>query len=93
METTGNKSNLRLVRIAGESVLREKILPQEELNGNLAGLVALQLKRIVQGMTSEWENDPGSNELREGFRLLADYLECLEKYHGPTVHTETKEER
>jgi len=82
METTDNKSRLRLVRIAGDSVLREKILPREKLNKDLVDLIALQLKGIIEEMEVEWENDPDSDELREGFHLLTDYVRCLGRYGG-----------
>ena len=69
-----------MARIAGDSVLKEKILPKERLNRELVGVMAGQMKSIVGEMEAEWESNPGSDELREGFRLLHRYLDCLKKY-------------
>jgi hypothetical protein len=85
MTRTGNKGRLRLVRIAGESVLKEKILPRERLNRELVGVIASQLKGLVEEMEAAWEVDPASDELREGFHLLDKYLECLKKYRKSSV--------
>ena len=85
MTGTGNKSRLRLVRIAGDSVLKEKILPKERLNRELVGVIAGQLKGIVEEMEAEWEVDPASDELREGFHLLDQYLDCLKRYRKSSV--------
>ncbi len=78
MATTGNTSRLRLVRIAGDSVLKEKILPKPRLNKGLIDIIVSQMKGITEEMETEWLNDPGSAELREAFHLLNNYLECLE---------------
>jgi hypothetical protein len=80
METMGRKSRLRLVRLAGDSVLKEKILPREELNKDLVDIIAEQMTSIIEEMEAEWENNPDSGELREGFSLMTHYLECLVKY-------------
>jgi hypothetical protein len=82
METAERKSRLRLVRIAGDSVLREKVLPKKRLNKDTIDVIRLQMKGIIEEMEAEWENDPGSDELREGFHLLSHYVRCLEKYAG-----------
>jgi hypothetical protein len=80
MEARDNKSRLRLVRIAGDSVLQEKILQREKLSKDLIDVITLQLTNIVEEMEVEWENNPGSEELREGFHLLAHYVRCLGRY-------------
>jgi len=80
MTGTGSKNRLRLARIAGDSVLKEKILPKERLTSELVDVVAGQMKSIVGEMEAEWESNPGSDELGEGFRLLYRYLDCLKKY-------------
>ncbi len=80
MATTGNISRLRLVRIAGDSILKEKILPKQRLNKGLVNIIVSQMKGITEEMETEWLNDPGSGELREAFHLLGHYLECLEGY-------------
>jgi hypothetical protein len=69
-----------LVRIAGDSILRERILPGEKLDEGLVRTIAVQLENIVGEMEAEWENDPTSDELREGFRLLGHYVDCLRGY-------------
>jgi len=77
---TGARSGLRLARIAGESVLEEKLLPQGRLDAGLVGVVAGQMKSLVGEMEAERESNPGSDELREGFRLLRRYLDCLKTF-------------
>ncbi len=78
MATTGNTSRLRLVRIAGDSILKEKILPKPRLDKGLIDMIVRQMKGITEEMETEWLNDPGSAELGEAFHLLNNYLECLE---------------
>jgi hypothetical protein len=80
MTGTGSKNRLRLARIAGDSVLNEKILPRETLDSELVAVIAGQMTSIVGEMAAEWESSPASDELREGFHLLRRYLDCLKKY-------------
>ncbi len=77
MATTGNASRLRLVRIAGDSILKEKILPKPRLNKGLIDTIVNQMKGITEEMEAEWQHNPGSAELGEAFQLLGHYLECL----------------
>ena len=71
---------LRLARIAAESILKEKVLPKGRLNKETIGIIASQLGNIVGEMETVWESDPSSDELKEAFRLLAAYLDCLKRY-------------
>jgi hypothetical protein len=71
------RNRLRLVRIVGDGILREKLLPREELSRESVALIALQLKGIIGAMESEWEVNPSSRELKEAFLLVESYLECL----------------
>jgi hypothetical protein len=80
MTGTGSKNRLRLAKIAGDSVLNEKILPKERLNSELVGVISGQMASIVGEMEGEWESNPASDELRGGFDLLRRYLDCLKKY-------------
>jgi hypothetical protein len=80
MKDTGKIRGLRLVRIAAESVLKEKILSAERLNKQKVGMIARQLESIITQMEEEWSSNPSSTELGEAFSLLDDYLECLKKY-------------
>ncbi len=85
MTGTGTRNRLRLARIAGDSVLNEKLLPKERLTGDLVGVIAVQMRSIVGEMESEWESNPASDELREGFGLLRRYLDCLKTYPKGSV--------
>jgi hypothetical protein len=49
------------------------------------GVIAAQLKGIVEEMEREWESNPGSDELGEAFRLLSHYLDYLNKYRKGTA--------
>ncbi|MGD0487044.1 MAG: hypothetical protein ABSB94_07610 [Syntrophorhabdales bacterium] len=80
MTGTDSKNRLRLARIAGDSVLNERILPKERLTSELVGVIAGQMRSIVGEMEAEWESNPASDELRGGFDLLRRYLDCLKKY-------------
>jgi hypothetical protein len=80
MTGTGSKNRLRLARIAGDSVLNEKLLPKEKLTGELVGVIAGHMTSIVGEMEAEWESNPASDELRGGFDLLRRYLDCLKTY-------------
>ncbi|OPY60842.1 MAG: hypothetical protein A4E57_04348 [Syntrophorhabdaceae bacterium PtaU1.Bin034] len=80
MKDAANKSRLRLARMVGDSILKEKILPMERLNRDAVAIIASQAKNILDEMEAEWEANSGSDELREGFHLLSRYLECLKKY-------------
>ena len=79
MTNTSGK-DLRLVRIAADSVLKEKVLPVKRLTKESVSVITGQLASIVGEMEALWESDPSSDELREGFRLLHAYLDCLKKY-------------
>jgi hypothetical protein len=70
-------NGLRLVRMVSDGILREKILPREELSRESVALIAAQLKGIIGAMESEWEVNPSSDELKEAFLLVESYLECL----------------
>ena len=72
---------MRLQRMVAESILKERVLPKEGLDRATIALVAGQLKGIVEAMEAEWADNPASGELGEAFRLLFDYLDCLEE--GP----------
>jgi len=72
-----SKNRLRLARIAGDSVLNEKILPKERLDSELVGVIAGQMTSSLGEMAAEWESNPASEELREGFGLLRRYLDWL----------------
>lgn len=74
---TSNKNGLRLARIAGDSVLSEKILPKEKLNKESLALIVAQMKNIIEAMQAEWEFDPSSRELEDAFLLLRGYLHCI----------------
>jgi hypothetical protein len=75
--STDNRNRLRLVRIAGDSVLTEKILPKERLKKESLGLIVAQMKSIIEAMQAEWESDPSSRELEDAFLLLRGYLHCI----------------
>ena len=77
MESTDRKGGLRLARMAGESVLRERILPEERLDEGLVEAIGVQLKNIIEEMEAEWKSNPASDELREAFHLLKNYADCL----------------
>jgi hypothetical protein len=79
MEPKGPKTSLRLVRMAAESVFRERILPRYKLNGAAMTIIVRQLRRIVEEMKTEWEIDPVSEELKDGFLLILDYIDHVEK--------------
>jgi hypothetical protein len=79
MTDTSGKG-LRLARIAADSILKEKILPKGRLTKESVGIIASQLANIAGAMETVWESDPSSDELKEGFRLLAAYLDCLKRY-------------
>ncbi len=55
METTGNKSRLRSVRIAGESALKGKTVPKGRLTEDLVDLIASQVETIVEEMEANVE--------------------------------------
>lgn len=78
MGSVGVDRRLRLKRMAAESILREKILPKEGLDRETIAVVAEQLKGIVEAMEAEWADSPASGELKDAFRLLFDYIDCLE---------------
>jgi hypothetical protein len=80
MEPRSRKGSLRLARMAAESALKERVLPKHRLDGAEMNTIVRQLRSIVEKMQAEWENDPVSSELWEGFRLLLDYLDCLQNY-------------
>lgn len=80
MKSTDKGSGLRLARIAGDSVLREKVIAGGKLNKALVEVIAVQMKSIIGEMVAEWENDRSSDELREGFHLLDHYVDCLKVY-------------
>jgi hypothetical protein len=77
---TSNKSRLRLVRIAGDSILKEKIFPKERLDKQSVALIVAQLKSIVEAMQAEWELDPSSPEIEDAFLLLRSCLRCIKTY-------------
>jgi hypothetical protein len=79
MELRDRKITLRMVRMATESVFRQRILPRYKLNGATVTIIVLQLRRIVEKMKTEWEIDPASKELKEGFLLILDYIDHVEK--------------
>jgi len=55
VETTGNKSKLRSVRIAGERLLREKFSPNDRLIKAHIDLITFQAESIVEEMESKVE--------------------------------------
>jgi|WetSurSiteA1Bulk_404760.scaffolds.fasta_scaffold62682_2 hypothetical protein len=77
---TSNKNRLRLVRIAGDSVLKEKILPKERLNRESVAMMVAQMKSIIEAMQAEWELDPLSRELEDAFLLLRGYLHYIKTH-------------
>ena len=85
MTGTGSRERLRLVRIAADSVLKEKILTLRRITGEHVAVIAGQLKGLVEEMEAEWEIDPASDELRQGFHLLHQYLDCLKRYRKRSV--------
>ncbi len=85
MTGTDSKNRLRLARIAGDSVLNEKLLPKERLDSRLLGVIVGQMTNIVEEMAAEWESNPASDELREGFALLRRYLDCLKTYRKGSI--------
>ncbi len=80
-----SKNRLRLARIAGDSVLNEKILPKETLDSELVGVIAGQMTNIVAEMAAEWESNPASDKMREGLGLLRRYLDCLKTYRKGSI--------
>ncbi len=78
--TDASGKDLRLVRIAAESILKEKVLPRGRLTKETVGIIAGRLAGIVGAMEAVWESDPSSDELKEAFRLLAAYIDCLKRY-------------
>ena len=77
MKSIEPNNSLRLVRMAAESILRERILLKEHLDRSAMTLIAGQIEGLVRALQAEWETDSASGELREGFHLLSDYVSCL----------------
>ncbi len=77
---TSETSGLRLARMAGESVLTERLLPKDRLDRGSVALVAAQMKRVIEAMRMEWKVNPSSGEITEAFDLVLGYLQCLEAY-------------
>jgi hypothetical protein len=86
MQSTDKRSGLRLARMAGDSVLREKVLSARSLDRGLVGTIAVQLRSIIAEMEAEWRSDPASGELGEAFRLLGNYADCLGSIERPQRH-------
>jgi hypothetical protein len=48
-------------------------------HGASMAIIVRQMRRIVEEMKSEWEIDPVSDELKDGFLLILDYIDHVEK--------------
>jgi hypothetical protein len=76
-----NRSRLRILRIAGESLLKEKILTKDRLDQESVALLGARLKDIAEAMKAEWETDPSSEQIGKALDLLGSYARCLETAH------------